>query len=138
MDVELLAAAVALAGAVITAAWLIRRRPQPVETVLEAPPLGPSLPDFEAMSIDALGEWKRRRRDAGGEYAKAEIREANAVQDRKIMDWHVEEARKQIQIAAGRREQDPGELAREWLTSDQIGRRVQARLYLGLPRIGRE
>lgn len=143
MDVELILAAIGTVAAVVGAALLVRRVRSDVAPPPPAfPPIFPEAtggqPAFEAMSIDEIGEWKRARKERGGEGWREEVQVANAIQDAKILDWHHIEARRQIEIAAARREMDPTEMAKQWLNDDQAGRRVQARLFLGLPRLGKE
>ena len=94
-------------------------------------------PDFEAMTATELQLYRSGLKDQ-----IAALREdalaAGAAQNRKLMEGATEEARRQLARVASETGSDSDAVARLWLTSDQQGRRIQARLHLGLPREGRE
>lgn len=151
MDAELILMVVSAVGAVAAAAYLVRSRARGVEQesvelpqAADAAPAPPpeyvwvDKPDFEAMDIDEIGAWKRARKERGGQGWREEVQIANEVQDRKIVEWHRAEAVTQIARVAAATDRTPTEVARDWLTDDQPGRQVQARLFLGMPRLGRE
>lgn len=89
--------------------------------------------DPAPLDIDELGLLKRSIK----ERAQAAIRAANAIQDEKIAELHLAEAHKQIAAAAAREGVPEDVIAQRWLTEQyaDVGRNVQARLYLGLPRL---
>lgn len=104
-------------------------------------------PDFEAMTIEELAEYKLARKAEADRIYDEEIRPANVIQDRKIVEAHVAEAHKQIDLRAAIEGISSDELALRWLgetvrgdspADPALGHNVQARLYFGLPRLGRE
>ena len=89
--------------------------------------------DPAELSVDELAELKRRTKDLAYET----IRAANVVQDAKIADEHLDEATAQIERFAAETGLSVEQTANLWLRSAyaDIGRNVQARLYLDLPRV---
>lgn len=85
------------------------------------------------LSVDELADLKRRIKDLAYE----PIRAANAVQDAKIADEHLAEATRQIERFAAETGLSVTQVAQMWLRSAfaDVGRNVQARLYLDLPRL---
>ena len=103
--------------------------------------------DFDAMSIDELAAFKRERKAVVDAIYDDEIRPANEAQDRKIAAGHVDEAASQVIARATAEGKSPDQLALEWLgeplrtgapDDPALGHNTQARLYFGLPRLGRE
>lgn len=150
MDAELIVLSAVTVVALGAAVWAIRR-PRTVELpplpAVDRPPIAfeaGTAPNFAEMGIDELGAWKHARKTHGLESGeservwRSEVKVANQVQDAKIAEWHLEEARLQIRKRAALDGREPDAVAREWLTSDQQGRQVQARLWFGFPRLGRE
>lgn len=92
--------------------------------------------DFAAMTIDELDEWVVEHRAFSHEelFRPLSLRVAE-IRNRKVEEWHIGEARRQIRRVAAEEGLPEETVARHWLDSAQEGRQVQARLYLGLPRI---
>lgn len=89
--------------------------------------------DPAELSVDELAVLKRRMKDLAFE----KIRAANVVQDAKIADEHLAEATAQLERFAAEIGVTVEQAAGIWLRSAyaDIGRNVQARLYLDLPRV---
>lgn len=89
--------------------------------------------DPEVYDVDELALFKRQLKDR----VMLAVRAANVVQDRKIAESHVAEARLRIHEAAEREGVTDEVIAQRWLTEQYAdpGRMVQARLYYGMPRL---
>ena len=81
------------------------------------------LPDFESMTLDEIIEWKMAW--------KARMEEDRAVYDmaipaynRKVLELHTEEARKQVQLAAHREGISVEELIARWQDEGDQGQRI--------------
>jgi DNA-binding ferritin-like protein (Dps family) len=95
-----------------------------------------TVPDFESMTLDELTEWnvamKARIRALQEQY-----NQADEHLQRKTHEWHVAEARRQMQILAdqsGRTLEEEAEYWQHRLTeNNDVGRWVQSNLVLGKP-----
>lgn len=91
------------------------------------------LPDFNAMTIEKIDEWKVAHKQKI-EALQEDYNVANAARIEKVQHEHEQEAIKQIIEHAEAEGKAPVALAKEWLSSDQPGRQTQAELFLGTHR----
>lgn len=83
------------------------------------------IPNFEAMSLDELTAWKQQK--------KREYRSGNKAFHAKVLQAHLHEAIKQIELAAVTSGRTLSEQAWYWLSEENAvddGHRIQAGLYL--------
>ena len=82
-------------------------------------------PDFESMTLEELAAWKHQK--------KAEYRSGNKAFHAKVLQAHLDEAGKQLGLAAVLSGRTLSEQAWYWLSEENAsddGHRIQAGLYL--------
>lgn len=97
-------------------------------------PTQPTGADIDAMGLEELTNYRAWYREQMREASNI-IDATNSVYTQKVAELHLNEARAQVNKAAADDGITGDEMARRWLESDQPGRRIQARLYLGLQRV---
>lgn len=91
----------------------------------------PRKKNFEDMTVDELSAYKLGKRQEI-DAIWSDVREAHGVQDKKIHQEHIDEAVKQVTIAAEREGKTPEEMARYWLANQYAdpGKHINARRFL--------
>ena len=92
--------------------------------------------DFTGMTLDELEAWSLAKK-ADIARQRQEYHLAGETRRKLVNDWHYNEAVIQLTIAADKAGVSVYTMAQRWLveTNNDPGHNVQARLYLGLPRI---
>lgn len=86
------------------------------------------LPNFEAMTLDELIDWKAGQK----ERIRAEQEIYNACQEiynRKVREMHVADSVKQVRLAAERNGVEPAAQAEDWRENGDNGQRIHAERY---------